>query len=147
VIDVDRGGKITWHGPGQLVGYPIARLSESSNAIEHVRRIEIMLLDVCSQFGVMASRVPGRAGVWVPADDHGPARKIAAVGIRVADGVTMHGFAINANPDLSWFDRIVPCGIADADVTSLSKELGRDISVDDVLPAVEARLGSIVLAA
>lgn len=144
VVDVDRGGKITWHGPGQIVGYPIVRLPDPIDVIAHVRRIEHMLIDVCSQFGVDTAQVKGRSGVWVPADDRGPDRKVAAIGIRVTQGVTMHGFALNCDCDLAWFDRIVPCGIADAEVTSLSRELGRDVPIAEVLPVLEARLPSIL---
>jgi lipoyl(octanoyl) transferase len=140
VIDVDRGGKITWHGPGQLVGYPILRLADPIDVLAYVRRMELMLIDICAEFGVHAVQVPGRSGAWLT----GPDRKIAAIGLRVARGVTLHGFAINCNPDLSWFDRIVPCGIADADTTSLSRELGRDVTVDEVLPIVESRLPEFV---
>ena len=144
VIDVDRGGKITWHGPGQLVGYPIVRLPSPMDVVAHVRRIETMLIDVCAELGVSTTQIAGRSGVWVPADDRGPDRKIAAIGIRVSEGVTMHGFALNCDCDLAWFDRIVPCGIVDAEVTSLSRELGRDVSVAEALPLVESRLGMIV---
>jgi lipoyl(octanoyl) transferase len=144
VIDVDRGGKITWHGPGQLVGYPIVKLPDPVDVVAHVRRIEAVLIDVCAEFGLEAGRVDGRSGVWVPADDRGPARKVAAIGIRVAQGVTLHGFAINCDPDLSWFDRIVPCGISDAGVTSLTKELGRDVPVAQVLSVVEKHLPALL---
>jgi lipoyl(octanoyl) transferase len=143
VVDVDRGGKITWHGPGQLVGYPIVRLSEPMDVVAFVRRVEGMLIDVCADLGVTADRVDGRSGVWVHADERGPERKVAAIGIRVSRGVTMHGFAINADCDLSWFSAIVPCGIADAGVTSLSAELGRDVGVLEVADLVEAHLGWI----
>jgi lipoyl(octanoyl) transferase len=145
VIDVDRGGKITWHGPGQLVGYPIVRLPDPIDVVAYVRRMERVLIDVCTEFGVVAGQVEGRSGVWLPADDRGPDRKVAAIGIRVSQGVTLHGFAINCNPDLTWFDRIVPCGISDAGVTSLSKELGREVSVTEVLPVVERRIGGLLL--
>jgi lipoyl(octanoyl) transferase len=145
-IDVDRGGKITWHGPGQLVGYPIVKLPDPIDVVAYVRRVEQMLIDVCAELGVDAGRVDGRSGVWVPADSRGPARKVAAIGIRVAQGVTMHGFAINAACDLGWFSRIVPCGIADAGVTSLSAELGRHVGVSDVSPVVERHLPTIVAA-
>ncbi len=148
VIDVDRGGMITWHGPGQLVGYPIVRLAEPIDVVEHVRRIEAMLIDVCTELGVETVRVEGRSGVWVPADPPlvgtRPERKVAAIGVRVSRGVTMHGFAINCNPDNTWFDRIVPCGIRDAGVTSLTAELGRPVTVADVLPVVERHLATIV---
>ena len=144
VVDVDRGGEITWHGPGQLVGYPIVKLAEPIDVVEHVRRLEAMLMDVCTELGLATMRVEGRTGVWVPADaplvGTRPERKVAAIGVRVSRGVTMHGFALNCDCDLTWFDRIVPCGIEDAGVTSLSAELGRDITVLDVLPLVEARL-------
>ena len=144
VIDVDRGGKITWHGPGQLVGYPIVRLPDPVDVVAYVRRLEAMLIEVCDALGVPAGRVEGRSGVWLPADDRGPDRKVAAIGIRVSHGVTMHGFAINCDPDLTWFDRIVPCGIADAGVTSLAKELGRPVPVAEVLPLVERHLPAIL---
>lgn len=146
VVDVDRGGKITWHGPGQLVGYPIVTLPDPVDVVAYVRRVEQMLIDVCAEFGLAAGRVEGRSGVWVPEDDRGPARKVAAIGIRVARGVTLHGFSINCDCDLAFFDRIVPCGIRDAGVTSLSAELGRPITVADVLPVVERHLATIVQA-
>ncbi|MFI6068498.1 lipoyl(octanoyl) transferase LipB [Micromonospora sp. NPDC051227] len=144
VVDVDRGGKITWHGPGQLVGYPILRLPDPVDVVAYVRRTEELLIDVCAEFGLTAGRVEGRSGVWVPEDDRGPARKVAAIGIRVARGVTLHGFSINCDCDLTYFDRIVPCGIRDAGVTSLTAELGRPITVADVLPVVERRLSTLV---
>lgn len=141
VIDVDRGGKITWHGPGQLVGYPILALADPIDVVAYVRCVETLIIETCNAFGVLAGRVPGRSGVWIQADDRGPERKVAAIGIRVAQGVTMHGFAINCDCDLSAFGRIVPCGIADAGVTSLSAELGRPVTVAEVLEQVIARLG------
>jgi lipoyl(octanoyl) transferase len=186
VIDVDRGGKITWHGPGQLVGYPIMKLPRPVDVVAHVRRLEEALIRVCTEFGLATSRVEGRSGVWVLGEakdpvEQGPAlgglaldfdprlqddefdprlngpeyapsnagqrredRKLAAIGIRVAKGVTMHGFALNVNPDNTWFDRIVPCGIRDAGVTSLANELGRDITVPDVLPVVERHLRDVL---
>ncbi|MFG3602079.1 lipoyl(octanoyl) transferase LipB [Micromonospora chersina] len=144
VIDVDRGGKITWHGPGQLVGYPIVRLPDPVDVVAYVRRTEQLLIDVCAEFGLAAGRVEGRSGVWVPGDDRGPARKVAAIGIRVARGVTLHGFSINCDCDLGYFDRIVPCGIRDAGVTSLTAELGRPVTVADVLPVVERHLPTLV---
>ena len=144
VVDVDRGGKITWHGPGQLVGYPIVRLPQPMAVVDHVRRIEAMLIEVCAELGVTAMQVKGRSGVWVPADERGPDRKVAAIGIRVTEGVTMHGFALNCDNDLAWFDRIVPCGITDAEVTTLSRELGRDVPVAEALPVVEGLLERIV---
>jgi lipoyl(octanoyl) transferase len=155
VIDVDRGGRITWHGPGQLVGYPIVQLAGSMDVVAYVRRLEEALIRGCADLGLTAIRVEGRSGVWFPADlvpDPRPggaavatgagrrARKVAAIGVRVARGVTMHGFSLNCNPDLSWYDRIVPCGIDDADVTSLSAELGRDVTIAEVLPLVERHL-------
>jgi lipoyl(octanoyl) transferase len=144
VIDVDRGGKITWHGPGQLVGYPIIKLPDPVDVVAYVRRTEQMLIDVCAEFGLAAGRVEGRSGVWVPEDDRGPARKVAAIGIRVARGVTLHGFSINCDCDLTYFDRIVPCGIRDAGTTSLTAELGRPVTVADVLPVVERHLPTLV---
>ncbi|SCE70598.1 lipoyl(octanoyl) transferase [Micromonospora matsumotoense] len=144
VVDVDRGGKITWHGPGQLVGYPIVRLPDPVDVVAYVRRTEQLLIDVCAEFGLTAGRVEGRSGVWVPDDDRGPARKVAAIGIRVARGVTQHGFSINCDCDLSYYDRIVPCGIADAGTTSLTAELGRPVPVADVLPVVERHLPTLL---
>ena len=135
VIDVDRGGRITWHGPGQLVGYPIVKLQKPTELVGFVREIESALIRVCADLGITAVRVEGRSGVWIQ-DVHGD-RKIAAIGIRVAQGVTMHGFALNVNPDLAAFGQIVPCGITDADVTSLEMELGRAITIDEVSPLVE----------
>ncbi len=143
VVDVDRGGKITWHGPGQLVGYPIVRLPDPVDVVAYVRRTEQMLIDVCAEFGVPADRVEGRSGAWVRADDRGPDRKVAAIGIRVSRGVTQHGFAINCDCDLANFDRFVPCGIRDAGVTSLSAELGRPVTVAEVLPVVERHLPTL----
>ncbi|HEX3900454.1 MAG TPA: lipoyl(octanoyl) transferase LipB [Mycobacteriales bacterium] len=140
VIDADRGGKITWHGPGQLTGYPIVALPDPMDVVGHVRRLESALLSVCSSLGVDAVRVEGRSGVWLPASGGRPERKVAAIGVRVARGVTMHGFALNCDCDLSAYDRIVPCGIRDAGVTSLSAELGRDVTVADVLAIVEPEL-------
>jgi lipoyl(octanoyl) transferase len=142
VIDVDRGGKITWHGPGQLVGYPILRLPDPIDVVAYVRSMERMLIDVCADLGVVAEQVAGRSGAWLTTGGH--QRKVAAIGVRVARGVTLHGFAINCNPDMSWFDRIVPCGITDAGVTSLSRELGRDVTVDELQPIVERHLPSFV---
>jgi lipoyl(octanoyl) transferase len=143
VIDVDRGGKITWHGPGQLVGYPIVALPDPVDVVAYVRRLEQAMIDVCAGFGVQAGRVEGRSGAWIAADlaRFRPERKIAAIGIRVARGVTMHGLALNCDPDLSAFGAIVPCGIADAGVTSLSAELGRDVTVADAVDATEDALG------
>ncbi|MGW4388591.1 lipoyl(octanoyl) transferase LipB [Streptomyces sp. NPDC004685] len=185
VVDVDRGGKITWHGPGQLVGYPIQKLPRPVDVVAHLRRLEDAMIAVCAEFGVEASRVEGRAGVWVLGDakdvaerpelgglsldfdprvndsefdprlngpEYAPSnagqrredRKICAMGIRVAKGVTMHGFALNVNPDTSNFDKIIPCGIRDAGVTSLSYELGREVTIDEVLPVVERHLRDVL---
>ena len=144
VIDVDRGGKITFHGPGQLVGYPIVTLPDHVKVVDYVRRVEEALISVCADFGVSTARVPGRSGVWLRADERGPERKIGAIGIRVSRGVTMHGFALNCDVDLGWYARFVPCGIADAGVTSLSEELGRDVSVTDVLPSVRRHLADLL---
>jgi lipoyl(octanoyl) transferase len=144
VVDVDRGGKITWHGPGQLTGYPIVMLPEPIDVIGHVRRLEDALIAVCATLGLTTVRVDGRSGAWVPADSRGPDRKVAAIGVRVARGVTMHGFALNCDCDLTGFDAIVPCGITDAGVTSLSKELDRDVTVAEALPLVEAELTRVL---
>lgn len=139
VIDVDRGGRITWHGPGQLVGYPIVRLPMPLDVVGHVRRLEDALIAACADLGLATVRVAGRSGVWVAADDRGPDRKVAAIGVRVAQGVTQHGFALNCDCDLAAFDHIVPCGIRDAGVTTLTAELGRRVTVEEALPIVEAR--------
>ncbi|MFC8278220.1 lipoyl(octanoyl) transferase LipB [Streptomyces sp. NPDC057271] len=200
VVDVDRGGKITWHGPGQLVGYPIMKLPRPVDVVAHVRRLEEALIRTAAEFGVETTRIEGRSGVWVlgdpveqrPAHPEGVARsgsgeggdgrreglsldfdprlsdpefdprlngpeyapsnagqrredrKLAAIGIRVAKGVTMHGFALNVNPDNAWFDRIIPCGIRDAGVASLASELGRDITIEEVLPVVEKHLRAVL---
>ncbi|QCB93376.1 lipoyl(octanoyl) transferase LipB [Cellulomonas shaoxiangyii] len=146
VVDVDRGGRITWHGPGQLVGYPIVRLAEPVDVVRYVRALEEALVRTCADLGVATERVEGRSGVWLPADDPATtptprrARKVAAIGARVARGVTMHGFALNCCPDLAWYARIVPCGIDDADVTSLTAETGRTVTVGEVVPLVERHL-------
>jgi lipoyl(octanoyl) transferase len=136
VIDTDRGGKITWHGPGQLVGYPIIGLAQPMDVVNFVRRLEDSLIAVCASVGLQTGRVEGRSGVWVPGADGRPDRKIAAIGIRVARATTMHGFALNCDCDLDAFSAIVPCGIVDAGVTSLSAELGRRVTVDDVAGVV-----------
>ena len=139
VIDVDRGGKITWHGPGQLVGYPIVALTRPIDVVAFVRALEATMIAVCSDFGIAAARVKGRSGVWV-LGGNGPDRKIGAIGLRVASGVSMHGFALNCSNDLAPFDQIVPCGIADAQVTTMSLEAGREITPADVLSAAVAHL-------
>lgn len=183
VVDVDRGGKITWHGPGQLVGYPIMKLPRPVDVVAHVRRLEEALIRTAAEFGVETTRVEGRSGVWVLGDpveqrpsfgglsldfdprltdeefdprlngpEYAPSnagqrredRKLAAIGIRVAKGVTMHGFALNVNPDNAWFDRIIPCGIRDAGVTSLANELGRDLPIEEVLPVAERHLRDVL---
>ncbi|GAC1386051.1 MAG: lipoyl(octanoyl) transferase LipB [Marmoricola sp.] len=140
VIDVDRGGKITFHGPGQLVGYPIVRLPQHVLVVDYVRRIEEALIGACAELGVTTARVPGRSGVWLQATAHQPERKIAAIGIRVSRGVAMHGFALNCDVDLDWYARFVPCGISDAGVTSLSAELGRDVTVAEATSVVRRHL-------
>lgn len=140
VIDVDRGGRITWHGPGQLVAYPIIALARPVDVVAYVRALEGAIIDVCADVGVTGVRIAGRSGVWIAADAHGRDRKVAAIGVRVAKDVTMHGIAINACPDLAAFGRIVPCGITDADVTSLSLETGRTITPSDLVPGLRDAL-------
>ena len=145
VIDVDRGGKITWHGPGQLTGYPIIKLREPLDVVAYVRALEEAMIRTCAEFGATTVRVPGRSGAWVRGNDAGqPERKVGAIGARVARGVTMHGFALNADCDLSWYDRIVPCGIRDAGVTTLSAEAGRHITVAEVTPVMERHLADVL---
>lgn len=157
VIEVDRGGKITFHGPGQLVGYPIVRLPDHVKILDYVHRLEEAIIAVCAEFGVTTARIPGRTGVWLKADPPDMAgsggatdgvprgeRKIAAIGIRVRNGVAMHGFALNCDVDLSWYDRFVPCGISDAGVTSLSAELGRDVPVREVVDSVRRHLAELL---
>ena len=138
VIDVDRGGKITWHGPGQLVGYPIVKLKNSTDVVGFVRELETALISVCAEFGIKADRYCERSGVWVRDDKSD--RKIAAIGLRVAKGVTMHGFALNVNPDLSAYEKIIPCGISGAKVTSLSAEIGSEITINEVLPVIKKHI-------
>jgi lipoyl(octanoyl) transferase len=140
VIEVDRGGKITWHGPGQLVGYPIVRLEDPIDVLAYVRTVEEAMIGACAEFGLAVSRVDGRSGAWVTGPGQARDRKVAAIGIRVSRGVTMHGFALNCDSDLSWFDRIVPCGISDAEVTSITAELGRRVTVADAIEPVERHL-------
>lgn len=183
VIDVDRGGKITWHGPGQLVGYPIQKLPRPVDVVAHVRRLEEAMIRTCAEFGLETTRIEGRSGVWVLGDpvdqrpslgglsldldprmtdeefdprlngpEYAPSnagqrredRKLAQIGVRVSKGVTMHGFAMNINPDTTWFDRIIPCGIRDAGVTSLAAELGREVTIADVLPVIEKHLREVL---
>jgi len=139
VIDVDRGGKITWHGPGQLVGYPIVRLAEPLDVVAYVRRLEALIIDVLAELGIAGEQVAGRSGVWLRGTE-----KIAAIGIRVADGVTTHGFALNCSNSFEAYERIIACGLPDATVTSISRELGREISPSDVVPLIEARFERIV---
>jgi lipoyl(octanoyl) transferase len=146
MFEIERGGDVTYHGPGQLVGYPIVRLGAPLDVVAYVRRVEQVLIDTCADLGLSTVRIPGRSGVWVTADERGPDRKVAAIGIRVARGVTLHGFALNCDCDLAAFDRIVPCGIRDAGVTSLSRELGRDVTVAEVLPLVEQHLPTVTAA-
>jgi lipoyl(octanoyl) transferase len=141
VVDTDRGGKITWHGPGQLVGYPIIGLAEPLDVVNFVRRLEESMIKVCEGLGLETGRVDGRSGVWVPADGIRPARKVGAIGIRVSRATTLHGFALNCDCDLSAFSSIVPCGISDAGVTSLTAELGRRVTVEDVIPQVAEAVG------
>ncbi|MEY9843615.1 lipoyl(octanoyl) transferase [Streptacidiphilus sp. BW17] len=186
VVEVTRGGEITWHGPGQLIGYPIMKLAEPMDVVAYVRRLEEALVRACAEFGVGTSRVEGRSGVWVlgqeipgatvdesqvvnigaltlrmgaklgidprmagpeyapsNAGQRGDDRKLAAIGVRVARSVTMHGFALNCNPDMTWFDRIIPCGIRDAGVSSLSTELKRDVTVSEALPVVERHFAEV----
>ena len=145
VVDVDRGGLITWHGPGQLVGYPIVALPEVPiDVVAHVRRLEDAMMRMTREFGVETVRVEGRSGVWVLADDRGPDRKLGAIGVRVSRRVTMHGFALNCDADLSWADNIVACGIADAGVSSISREAGRTVTVQDLLPYAEKHLTDVL---
>jgi lipoyl(octanoyl) transferase len=140
VVDVDRGGKITWHGPGQITGYPIVRLPDPVDVVAYVRRLEQVLIDVCAELGLPTTRVDGRSGVWTTDG----ARKLGAIGIRVARRVTMHGFALNCDNSLAPYDAVVACGITDAGVTTLSKELGRDVSVAEVLPLLEKHLPALL---
>jgi len=140
VIEVDRGGKITFHGPGQLVAYPIVRLPEHVLVVDFVRRLEEAMIATCADLGVETARIPGRSGVWL----RDPERKVGAIGLRVAQGVTMHGIALNCDVDLGWYDRFVPCGIADAGVTTLTQELGRDVTVAEVLPVLQRRLAELL---
>ncbi|CAN5136403.1 lipoyl(octanoyl) transferase LipB [soil metagenome] len=142
VIDVDRGGKITFHGPGQLVAYPIVHLPEHVLVVDFVRRLEEAMIRTCAEFGVQTARVPGRSGVWLRADGQRGERKIGAIGLRVSRGVTMHGIALNCDVDLSWYDLFTPCGISDAAVTTLSVECGRDVTVAEVSPVLTRHLST-----
>jgi len=144
VIDVDRGGKITFHGPGQVVAYPIVRLPDHVKVVDYVRRLEEAMIATCADFGVATARVPGRSGVWLREDERGPERKVGAIGLRVSKGVTMHGIALNCDVSLDWYDRFIPCGIADAGVTTLSREAGRDVTVADVMPSLRTRLAEML---
>ena len=140
VVDVDRGGKITFHGPGQMVGYPITKLPSHVLVVDYVRRLEEALILALAEFDLDTGRVPGRSGVWLAPSPGKPLRKVAALGIRVSRGVTMHGFSLNCNVDLGFYDRFVPCGIADAGVTSLSAELDRDVTVAEMIEPVSRHL-------
>lgn len=143
VVDVDRGGRITWHGPGQLVCYPIIKLTEPVDVVDYVRRVEEAIIQVVRDLGLPdAGRVDGRSGVWIPGNDTRPERKVGALGIRVTRGVTMHGLALNCNNTLEFYQHIVPCGIADAGVTTLSAELGRDVDTHDMIAPLAAALGA-----
>lgn len=142
VVNVDRGGKLTWHGPGQLVGYPIVRLKEKGRVREYVDFLEKALMDVIAQYGIRTVQIPERSGVWVPADDKGPDRKIAAIGLRVKQGVSMHGFALNCSNSLEPYDTVVACGITDAGVTTISAEIGRTVTPAEILPAVQEALNA-----
>jgi lipoyl(octanoyl) transferase len=144
VVDVDRGGKITFHGPGQLVGYPITKLPSHVLVVDFVRRVEEAMIRAAADLGVVTGRVPGRSGVWLGATETRAERKVGAIGIRVARGVTMHGFSLNADVDLSYYERFVPCGIADAGVTSLSAELGRDVTVRETATAIAPHLRELL---
>ena len=140
VVEVDRGGRITWHGPGQLVGYPIIKLKPPMDVVGYVRVLEESLIAACADLGLPTGRIAGRSGVWLPADEFRPERKIAAIGVRITRGITMHGFALNCDPDLGGFDRIVPCGLSDAGVTSLTAELGHPVTIADAIDVVADRL-------
>ena len=138
VIDVDRGGRITWHGPGQIVGYPIVRLEKRNEVVGFVRNLESALIETLAEFGINGISIKGKTGVWIK-DEKGE-RKIAAIGVRVAKGVTMHGFALNVSPDLSKFNSIIPCGMPEAETTSMEKELNRTISIPEVTPSLEKHM-------
>ncbi|RNL81759.1 lipoyl(octanoyl) transferase LipB [Halostreptopolyspora alba] len=146
VYDIDRGGKLTWHGPGQLTAYPIVKLPDPVDVVSYVRMLEEAIIRTIAEFGLTGARVEGRTGVWLHADAERelPERKIAAIGCRIARGVGMHGYALNCDNDVSWFERIVPCGIADAGVTTLSLELERDVTVAEVVPLAERHLADVL---
>ena len=144
VVDVDRGGKITWHGPGQLVGYPIVRLPEAVGVVDYVRRLEEAMIRLLADHGLATGRVRGRSGVWLAGDEARPERKIAAIGVRVAAGTTMHGLAINVAPDLAAYATIVPCGLVGVGVTSLSAELGRPVPVPEVAAGLVPHLDDLL---
>ena len=135
VVDVDRGGRITWHGPGQIVGYPIVRLEKRNEVVGFVRHLEEAIIKTIADFGLTGIQIAGKTGVWIK--DERSERKIAAIGVRVAKGITMHGFALNVCPDLTYFDRIVPCGMPEAITTSMQQELGRPIAITEVTPVLE----------
>lgn len=139
VVDVDRGGKVTWHGPGQLVGYPILSLQQPRDVVGYLRQVEALVIDVLADHQVTGFRVPERSGVWVDAGGLAPA-KIAQVGIRVSRGLTSHGFAINCNNSLGPFAAIIPCGIADAGITTLSALTGTPIQPADLIAAISDRV-------
>lgn len=147
VVDIDRGGKITWHGPGQLTGYPLIKLADPVDVLAHVRDLEEVMLRTLTEYGITGKRVAGRSGVWLDAAPEWGLieRKVGAIGCRIARGVGMHGFALNCDNDLSWYSRIVPCGIPaeEGGVTSLSAELGRDVPVVEVVPLVERHLAAV----
>ncbi|MEV6325254.1 lipoyl(octanoyl) transferase LipB [Nocardia sp. NPDC051787] len=136
VVQVDRGGKITWHGPGQLVGYPIVRLAEPVDVVNYVRRLEEALITVCTGLGLVCGRIEGRSGVWLSATELYAERKIAAIGVRVQRGIALHGFSFNCNSAMDGFQAIVPCGIRDAGVTTLTRELDREVTVAEIKPLV-----------
>ncbi|WP_028276413.1 lipoyl(octanoyl) transferase LipB [Arthrobacter sp. I3] len=140
VVAVDRGGKLTWHGPGQLIGYPIIKLKNKAGIRDYVERLEAVIIAVLADYGIAAVRIKGRAGVWIEQDEKGPDRKIAAIGIRVHEGVTMHGFAINCNNDLAPYGQIIACGISDAGVTTITQELGRDVTPADLVSRITEEL-------
>lgn len=146
VIDVDRGGKITWHGPGQLVAYFIYRLNDPKEVRLFVSQLEDAMIALLAESGIEATTVDGRAGVWLLADERGRDRKIGAIGIRIHEGVTMHGLALNCSNELDAYEAIVPCGITDADTTSISAELGRTVTPADVADRLDEILHQTITA-